>query len=220
MQCHGAELTEELLFYWTAQVPPDRYKVESSSEHTQECFAGWSWCCSSVWQKWRAGGLVGQQWMHMDPAFQDFPRGSKARRGIVLRSRDLRSFALTARLCERQLQAALRTQWRPCPALAGDVHCNCALTPGNTEPTASSQLHPSQLPAQGFAPRVLLLPPQGKPCPLNLCLFFQLGVGLVPSHREEIPKDPLVLHPLMIVFHQELCRGTVSDLFFKTKAML
>lgn len=118
------------------------------------------------------GGFVGQQRMHADPAFQDFPTGSKARRGILLRSRDSRSFAITACLCERQLRAAPRTQWRPCPALAGDVHCNCVLTPGNMEPTASSQLHPSQLPAQGSAPRVLLLPPQGKPCPLNLCLFF------------------------------------------------
>lgn len=44
------------------------------------------------------------------------------------------------------------------------------------------------------------------------------GFGLAPSRRGEIPKDLHVLHPLMIVFQQELCHGTGSDLFSKTSS--
>lgn len=100
----------------------------------------------------------------------------------------------------------------------------CPLVTVCWHPGTRSQLPPhswitASSPLRACAPRVLLVPPQGKHCPLYLCLFFlSQGFGLVPSRREEIPRDPRVLHPLMIVFHQEPCHGPDSDLFFKTEA--
>lgn len=170
MQCHGTELTEKLLFIkqdrWPLRGPKWNHHLSTSGNALQDVGGAAPLCdrsdgLGSLW------GSSGCTWILLSKISQE-----EAKPG------EERSWGTCTPSLSPCVSKSGSCKW-PHGHNGGLVRCwpemstgNCVLTPGNTEPTASSPLDHSQLLLRVFAPRVLLVPPQGKHCPLCTSVSF------------------------------------------------